>query len=101
MTQMRRGNIARVFTHILFLTVLLTRPVVWGESPASSKTWRHEVFLGEKLTPLKAKPSEYFTRQCYISCDPDEWIGDIDDCSNARSTRNVQKAVSQRKEQND
>jgi predicted TIM-barrel fold metal-dependent hydrolase len=40
--------------------------------------WRmdehHEVFLGEKMTPMKAKPSEYFARQCYISCDPDEWV---------------------------
>lgn len=28
-------------------------------------------FIGEKV-PLKEKPSDYFRRQCWISCDPDE-----------------------------
>ena len=28
-------------------------------------------FIGEKV-PLKHKPSDYFTSQCWISCDPDE-----------------------------
>lgn len=40
--------------------------------------WRmdeHYELMGELMTPwLKMKPSEYFERQCYISCDPDEWV---------------------------
>jgi predicted TIM-barrel fold metal-dependent hydrolase len=28
-------------------------------------------FIGNR-SPLKMRPSEYFRRQCYISCDPDE-----------------------------
>jgi predicted TIM-barrel fold metal-dependent hydrolase len=33
----------------------------------------HAELVGWKDTPyLSAKPSEYFLRQCYISCDPDE-----------------------------
>ncbi|MBI1885997.1 MAG: amidohydrolase [Chloroflexi bacterium] len=40
--------------------------------------WRmdeHYEMMGDLLTPwLKMKPSEYFERQCYISCDPDEWV---------------------------
>lgn len=40
--------------------------------------WRldeHYELFGQLMTPwLTMKPSEYFERQCYISCDPDEWV---------------------------
>ncbi|MBI2554815.1 MAG: amidohydrolase [Candidatus Rokubacteria bacterium] len=40
--------------------------------------WRmdghYEVLGAVELRHLRLKPSAYFERQCWISCDPDEWI---------------------------